>query len=212
MEHTMDKKGIFISIEGTDGSGKTTQIKRIEQYLKQKGYEVVLTREPGGTNISEKIRSIILDPENIEMGDITELLLYAASRAQLMSQIIKPAIDEGIIVICDRFIDSSYVYQGFGRGIPMDIVEGVNKIAIEGLLPDITFFFDIKPEIALSRRIAATGSDRIEKEKMDFHRRVYEGYQRLTELYPERIKSINADNDIESVFNNLRYWIDTLVK
>ena len=208
----MDKKGIFISVEGTDGSGKSTQIKRIEQYLKQKGHDVVLTREPGGTNISEKIRSIILDPENTEMGVVTELLLYAASRAQLMFQVIKPAISEGKIVICDRFIDSSFVYQGFGRGIPMDIVEGVNKVAIEGLFPDITFFFDINPEIALSRRIAATGSDRIEKEKMDFHWRVYGGYRKIASLYPERIKSINANNNIESVFSEMRDWIDTLIK
>lgn len=208
----MGKKGIFISVEGTDGSGKTTQIKRVEQYLKKKGHEVVLIREPGGTNISEKIRSIILDPENTEMGAVTELLLYAASRAQLMFQVIKPALNEGKVVICDRFIDSSIVYQGYGRGIPVDTVKGVNAIAIEGLLPDITFFFDITPEIALSRRIAATGTDRIEKEKMDFHRRVYEGYIKLAELYPERIKSINANCDIETVFNSVRYWIDALIK
>lgn len=205
------KKGLFITVEGTDGSGKTTQIRLIEEYLRHKGYKVVLTREPGGTNISEKIRSITLDAGNTEMGAITEMLLYASARAQLVSEVIKPAIDNGAIVICDRFIDSSLVYQGFGRGIDLEVVMTVNRVAMNGIFPDITLFFDISPQIALERRIAATGTDRIEKEKMDFHIRVYEGYKKVAQMYPERIKTINADGSIDNVFNDVTRFLDSIV-
>ncbi len=200
--------GRFITVEGTDGSGKTTQIKLMEQYLAQKGYTVVLTREPGGTNISEKIRSIILDPENREMGKIAEMLLYASARAQLVAQVIKPAVESGKIVICDRFIDSSHVYQGFGRGIDFKTIDDVNRAALDGIMPDITFFFDISPEIALQRRLDATGADRIEQEKMDFHMRVYSGYRNLASMYPERIKEIDSTRSINEIFQEVKTWLD----
>ena len=167
------KRGKFITVEGTDGSGKTTQIRLMEAYLNEKGHDVVLTREPGGTRISEKIREIILDLKNDEMGSTTEMLLYASARAQLVSQVIKPAIDSNKTVICDRFVDSSLVYQGFGRGIDIKIIEDINNSAINGVWPDITFFFELDPETALKRRMAETIPDRIEKEKIDFHKRVY---------------------------------------
>lgn len=201
------KEGFFITIEGTDGSGKSTQIGLIKKYLEGKGHDVVLTREPGGTNISEKIRNIILDTGNAEMGDMTEMLLYASARAQLVSEIIKPAVDGGKIVICDRFVDSSYAYQSFGRGIDLKVVEDTNRIAMNGVEPDITFFFDIDPEIAMKRRRNASVADRIEKEKMEFHRRVYEGYKRLIELYPERIKRIDAGLGIKEVFGQIEQWL-----
>ena len=204
------QRGLFITVEGTDGSGKTTQIMLMEAYLKQKGHEVVLTREPGGTRISEKIREIVLDPENDEMGITAEMLLYASARAQLVSQIIRPAIESGKTVICDRFVDSSFVYQGFGRGIDLKTIEEVNKLAIEGIWPDITFFFDIDPEVALRRRIAATTADRIEKEKIEFHKRVYSGYKKLSLLYPERIKMIDSNKSIEEISKEVVQWLSKL--
>lgn len=205
-------RGIFITIEGTDGSGKTTQIKLMEAYLKQRGFEVVLTREPGGTEISELIRGIILDVNNTKMGRITEMLLYAAARAQLVTEVIKPAIEAGKMVICDRFVDSSFVYQGFGRGIDFKIIEEVNKAALDGLEPNITFFFDIDPETALTRRISSTGADRIENEKMEFHLKVYSGYKRLVQLYPDRVKTIDSSRSIEDIFKDVQTWLDKLVE
>jgi len=207
----MIKHGLFITVEGTDGSGKTTQINMMKEYMQDRGYKVLVTREPGGTRISEMIRTIILDPQNSEMGIITEMLLYAAARAQLVSEIIKPAVLEGKIVICDRFVDSSYVYQGFGRGIGMETVKSVNSAAADGITPDITFFFDINPEVALSRRMASTGMDRIEKEKIDFHMRVYSGYKALAAMYPERIKTLDGSRSIEEIFNDVRNWLDILL-
>lgn len=199
---------MFISVEGTDGSGKTTQIRLMREYLESKGCQVVLIREPGGTKIGEKIRSIILDPENSEMGIITEMLLYASARAQLITQVIKPALESGSAVICDRFVDSSYVYQGFGRGIEMELIECINEAAVEGLMPDLTFFFDISPEIALKRRISESAADRIEKERMEFHMKVYEGYKNLAERYPERIKRIDSSRNIEDIAVDVRGWLD----
>ena len=172
-------KGLFITVEGVDGCGKTTQIKLMEKYLREKGINVVLAREPGGTDISEAIRSIILDARNTEMSYITEMLLYASARAQLVAQVIKPALNKGNVVICDRFIDSSYVYQGFGRGIELKTIEEVNRIAMDGIEPDITFFFDLRPEVALRRRIEASETDRMEKENIEFHNKVYSGYLKL---------------------------------
>lgn len=205
------KRGIFITIEGTDGSGKTTQIKLMEAYLKEKGFDVVLTREPGGTKISEHIRSLILDVNNSEMGRITEMLLYASARAQLVAEVIKPAITAGKMVICDRFVDSSYVYQGFGRGIEANIIEDVNRAALEGLEPDITFFFDVNPEIALKRRISSTGADRIESEKMEFHLSVYSGYKKLALLHPKRIKAIDSNRGVVEIFNDVQNFLDKLI-
>jgi dTMP kinase len=204
-------QGLFITVEGTDGSGKTTQIKMIESYLQEKGYAVIIAREPGGTKISEKIREIILDNENDEMSAITEMIMYAAARAQLVSEVIKPAIDSGKIVICDRFVDSSYVYQGCGRGIDLKEIVDVNRVALDGIEPDITFFFDISPKIALKRRREATGADRIEKEKMEFHMRVYEGYKKLALLYSDRIVAIESDREIEEIFEDVKEYIDELL-
>jgi len=204
------KKGFFITFEGLDGSGKTTQIKLLEEYIKSKGYEVVLTREPGGTDISEQIRTLILDTANTRMAPITEMMLYSAARAQLVAEVIKPAISNGKVVLCDRFVDSSYVYQGFGRGIDLKIVHDVNKIALNGIEPDITFFFDIDPQNSLKRRFNATAGDRIESESIEFHTKVYNGYKKLSELYPERIKVIDCMRSIDEIFADLKKWIDIM--
>jgi len=204
-------RGYFITVEGTDGAGKTTQIKLIEDYLKSKNKSVVVTREPGGTNIGEKIRDILLDSQNSEMGIITEMLLYASARAQLVSEVIRPAIEEGKVVICDRFVDSSYVYQGFGRGIDLKIITDVNRVALDGLLPDITLFFDINPVDALRRRSNSSELDRIEKEKMDFHKRVYNGYKKLAMLYSDRINCIDSNRSVEEIFVDVKACIDELM-
>jgi dTMP kinase len=205
------KKGMFITVEGTDGSGKSTQIEMMKKYISSKGIDVVLTREPGGTTISEKIRSIILDPENIKMADMTELLLYAASRAQLVDEIIRPAIEKGKTVIADRFIDSSYVYQGFGRGMDLKIIETVNKTAVDGILPNLTLFFDISPEVALRRRTELSDPDRIEKEEMDFHMRVYNGYIKLASDNPQRIVTIDSNRDVEAIAADVRKIVDSVI-
>ncbi len=201
-------RGLFVTVEGTDGSGKTTQITKMREHLTSMGCEVLLTREPGGTRISENIRSIILDPEYTEMSDTAELLLYSAARAQLVEQVIRPAIEKNVTVICDRYVDSFYAYQGFGRGIALDRLENVTNIAISGLMPDITFFLDLDPEIGLKRRMESTGSDRIENELMDFHRKVYGGYRELAKRFPERIKTIDASRSEAEVWRDIRRQLE----
>lgn len=202
------KRGLFITAEGTDGSGKTTQIMNMMAHLNTLGCEVLLTREPGGTRISENIRSIILDPAYTEMSDNTELLLYSAARAQLVEQVIRPSTEKNVTVICDRYIDSFYAYQGFGRGVSLELLENITNIAINGIMPDITFFFDLDPEIGLKRRIEATGCDRIENEVMDFHRRVYNGYKELARRCPDRIKTIDASKPLEEVWKDVRKQLE----
>lgn len=205
------KQSLFITAEGTDGSGKTTQIGIMTDYLKQKGHNVLLTREPGGTKISEKVRAILLDPNNAEMDIMAEVLLYAAARAQLVHEVIKPSLKKGITVICDRFADSSYAYQGFGRGVPLGTLEYINNAALNGLNPDITFFFDLNPEIALRRRLDTSDADRIEREKIEFHMKVYRGYKELAALHPGRIKAINSSMGIDEVAGQVRAYIDQIL-
>ncbi|MCQ2546514.1 MAG: dTMP kinase [Clostridia bacterium] len=193
------KKGLFITFEGGDGSGKSTQIGILRDRLAESGYDVLLTREPGGTKISEKIRSIILDKENSEMDDMTEAMLYASARAQLVSEVIRPAVEEGKIVICDRFIDSSIAYQAYGRGLG-DAVAVINSYAIGECMPDMTVLLKVNPEIG-SRRISERNEDRdrIELASEQFHKKVYEGYLDLEKRYPERIVGIEADRTIEEI-------------
>lgn len=206
------KRGLFITVEGTDGSGKTTQIGFINDYFKNAGYDVLLTREPGGTRVSEKVRSIVLEPDHTEMGNITEFLLYSAARAQLVHEVIKPSLEKGMIVVCDRYVDSSYAYQGYGRGLDLKALESISDFAVGGLIPDMTFFFDMDPETALKRRFASTQSDRIENERLEFHRRVHSGYVKLAEKYPERIKRIYAGDSAESIWAKVRVILDKIPK
>lgn len=202
------KRGLFITVEGNDGSGKTTQIERIKTHLSSLGFNVILTREPGGTRISEDIRSIILNPEFTEMSNTAELLLYSAARAQLVDQLIKPSLERCVTVICDRYVDSFYAYQGFGRGTEFKLLENVTKIAVSGTMPDITFFLDLAPEIGLKRRLAATGKDRIENEVLDFHKKVHAGFKALANKYPKRIKCIDASKPEEEVWEDIRRQLD----
>ena len=191
------REGYFISFEGGDGSGKSTQIQILREFLEERGYDVILTREPGGTPISEKIRSIILDKANSEMDDMTEALLYAAARAQLVSQIIRPALEEGKVVICDRFVDSSMAYQAYARGLG-DSVKTINAFAVGDCMPDLTILLKVNTQVG-SSRIGNRERDRIELASSDFHKKVYEGYLQLEKLYPERIVGIDAADTIENI-------------
>lgn len=202
------KRGLFVTVEGTDGCGKTTQITNIVDYLSSLGCRVILTREPGGTRISENIRSIILDPAFTEMHSITELMLYSAARAQLVEQVIKPAIANCETVICDRYVDSFYAYQGYGRGLDMEMLKQITSLAINNTMPDITFFFDLDPEIGLRRRMNAANGDRIENEQIEFHRRVYCGYRQLAKENPDRIKTIDASRSVDEVWEDVRRQLD----
>ncbi|MGN0497350.1 MAG: dTMP kinase [Lachnospiraceae bacterium] len=192
-------EGIFITMEGPDGSGKTTQIELLKKYLESKGYDIVITREPGGTAISEAIREIILNPDYKEMSHMTELLLYAAARAQLVNQVIKPALEEGKAVICDRFVESSAVYQGIGRGLGVETVYEVNSYALGDVKPKLTIFMDLDAEEGIKRKKNQTELDRMEMEDLSFHKRVVEGYRQLADLYPERIVPISATLPIEEI-------------
>lgn len=195
--------GIFITMEGPDGSGKSTQINQLKSYLSNKGYDIILAREPGGTRISEKIREVILDKNNAEMGDMTELLLYAAARAQLVSEVIKPALDKGQAVICDRFVDSSAVYQGIARDLGVDTVYAVNNYALNGIVPDITFLLDLSAEEGIKRKTKQAELDRLELQSLEFHQKVVQGYRQLADLNSNRIVKIDATLSIDEIFQKM---------
>ena len=205
-------KGTFISVEGTDGAGKSTQINLIKKYFNDNNIEAVFLREPGGTQIGEKIRSVILDPKNIKMSAKSEALLYAASRAQLAYEVIIPAVKNGKTVVCDRFFDSSIAYQGYGRGLGYDMVFNINKYALDGLEPDITLFFDLPPEKGILRKKEQKSFDRMEMENMDFHNKVYKGYMELCQRFPERIKRIDASLTVEEVFEKVKSLLSEVIK
>ena len=202
-------KGIFIVLEGPDGSGKSTMAKKIGDYYRNKGREIEFTREPGGTKISEKIRDLILDNNNTEMNYRTEALLYAAARAQLVSEKIKPWLNEGKIVISERYVYSSLVYQGIGRGLGVDEVKKINDFAIAGLKPDMVLLLDVNPKKGLKRKLNINGGDRLENEHVSFHMDVYEGYKKLTQDFPE-IKVINAERNIDEIFNEIKEIINSI--
>ena len=190
-------KGCFITFEGIDGSGKSTQISLLEKKLRDAGYDVLLTREPGGTEIGEKIRSIILDPSNEEMDQMTEAYLYASSRAQLVRQVIVPAVNEGRIVICDRFVDSSIAYQAYGRQMG-ETIELLNSFAVGECLPDITFLLRIEPENTRSR-MEGRELYRIEMASDDFHYRTFLGYDQIAAANPDRVVVIDGRDSVEHI-------------
>lgn len=192
-------KGLFITFEGPDGSGKTSVATAVCERLKQLGYEVVHTREPGGIEISEEIRNIILDPKNTAMDARTEALLYAASRRQHLVEKVFPAMKEGKIVICERFLDSSLAYQGYGRQLGFDEVLSINLFAIENTYPDMTIYLDVDEEIGLSRLANRSFKDRLDQESIDFHHRVSEGYREVLKRFADRIKIVDASKDKETV-------------
>ncbi|MBQ7642673.1 MAG: dTMP kinase [Clostridia bacterium] len=197
-----NKRGFFVTLEGCEGSGKSTQIRLLENYMKELGCDCVFTREPGGTEISEKLREIILDGKNCEMTDETEALLYAAARVQLVKQKIIPYIEQGKIVICDRFIDSSFAYQAYARGLGYEAIAAINSFVVENRMPDLTVFYDISPDAAFARKGGADAGDRLEQSGIEFHRRVYKGYKELAQRFPDRIKCVDASLSPEEVFKS----------
>ncbi len=194
--------GFFISFEGCEGSGKTTQAEMLRSYFEEKGVDVILTREPGGTRTGNLIRQILLDPELEELTPITEALLFAANRAQVVIEVIKPALDQGIVVISDRFTDSSLAYQGVGRGLGLEAVKNLNEWATGGLEPNVTFYLDISYEDSLSRRNAEI-ADRIEMEPKIFHENVRQAYAMLARIYPARIVTLDARSSPEDIHSRV---------
>jgi dTMP kinase len=199
------QRSLFITFEGGEGAGKTSVLKKIGERLQEKQLNVLLTREPGGIEIAEKIRSVILDPSHTAMHERTEALLYAAARSQHFYEKVIPALENGQHVLCDRFIDSSLAYQGHARGIGIDDVLAINEFAIGKRMPDVTIFFDIAPEKGLAR-IQATRADeinRLDVEGLAFHKKVYEGYEIVMNRYPGRFKVVNADQALEQVIDDV---------
>ena len=192
-------RGAFLSMEGPDGSGKGTQLEKLADLLDRYGFEVVRTREPGGTPIGEKIRQILLDRENTGMADETEALLYAASRAQHVREVIRPAVKAGKVVLCDRFVDSSAAYQGGGRRMGVDRILQINEAAVDGTMPDLTVYLDIDHRKAMARRCAASVPDRMEMEAESFHARVEDGYHQLIAKDPGRFAVVNAEGTREEI-------------
>jgi dTMP kinase len=197
-------KGIFITFEGGEGAGKTTQIAKLAHAFEAAGHKVVVTREPGGSRIANRIRSLLLDREMKGLVALAELLLYEASRAQHVSDVIGPAIAAGKVVICDRFADSSLVYQGAARGISAPLVKKLNQIATGGLKPDLTFVMDLDPRIGLARVGARGVLDRLEKEALSFHQAVRRGYLNLIKAEPRRCKRIDASRSRDAIHEQIR--------
>ena len=207
-------RGKFIVFEGGDGSGKSTALEKIYDFLVENGIECIKTREPGGIKISEDIRNIILDTKNTEMDRKTEALLYAAARRQHLVEKVIPELEKGKIVLCDRFIYSSLAYQGYARGIPVDEIFQINKFAIGEYMPDLNIFFDISPEIGLSRiqKNKDREVNRLDLEKLDFHNRVRDGYYKLVEKNKENFAIIDAEKSIDEVFNETKDIIMSFIK
>jgi dTMP kinase len=198
----------FVSFEGIDFSGKTTQIDLLKTWLEQENEKVVIFREPGGTAISEQIRHLLLDKNHPEMTDICEIFLYSAARNQLIQEKIIPALAAGNFVIADRYVDSTTAYQGFGRKIAKKLINHINIAATASLMPATTFILDLAPEQIVSRRKSRNREDdRLETAGLDFFKRVYKGYHKIAELEPERVKLIDASRPVETIFNEIREFI-----
>lgn len=195
-------KSAFITVEGVDGSGKTTQVRLLREYLDQEGVPYVFVREPGGTRVGEQIRPIILSPDNPEMTPETEALLYAAARAQLVREVILPALWSDKTVLCDRFVDSSLCYQGHGAGLDLEFVREINRVASAGLRPELTILFDLPPEEGERRR--GNPGDRIERRDPSYHQRVRQCYLDLARVEPHRITVIDARQTVEEIHRQVR--------
>lgn len=199
----MSSRGLFITVEGIDGCGKSTQARLIAAALEAAGHDVLRLREPGGVKISEQIRAILLDPANAEMGDVCELLLYEAARAQLVHQVIRPALAAGKTVVCDRFYDSTTAYQAFADGLDRNMVSQANELAVDGCRPDLTLVFDLPVEDALRRRSGREAEDRLELKGMEFQERVAAGFRAVAADEPDRAKLIDAGGSIAEVFSGV---------
>ncbi|MEE8392024.1 MAG: dTMP kinase [Anaerolineae bacterium] len=199
---------MFITFEGPDGSGKTTQIRLLVDWLREQDHEVIVTREPGGTDIGDQIRDVLHDPDNIAMDARTEILLYSASRAQLVTQLIRPVLAAGKIVISDRYADSTLSYQGYGRGLDLETLRIITTFATDNLTPDLTFYLDITPEKGLQRRrLGGDEWNRLDAEALEFHQQVRAGYLELIKQEPERWAVINAARPVEEVQAEIRAMV-----
>lgn len=212
----MDQKdrGIFITLEGGEGSGKTTVLQHLALFLEECGIVYMTTREPGGIDIAEQIRSLILNPANTAMDGRTEALLYAAARRQHLVEKVLPALKQGIVVLCDRYIDSSLAYQGHARGLGIEEVLSINSFATSGQMPDVTFYMDVEPEVGLARIAAGQGREinRLDMEGIDFHTKVREGYLKVANRYPGRIKIIDASGSKEEVAEAIKREVIAVLK
>ena len=208
---------LFITFEGVEGSGKTTQIRRLERYLTRKGIPCKVTREPGGAPISEKVRKILLDPDHEEIIPLSELLLYEAARAQHVKEVIEPLLKKGVIVLCDRFSDATTAYQGFGRKLNLGLVEKLNRLSTQGRKPDVTLLLDCPSDVGLRRavhrnqQLRKSKEERFEREKIQFHHRVRRGYLSLAKKYPRRLKVIDTREGEDKTFEKIRKIVDTLI-
>jgi len=200
--------GHFITFEGVEGCGKTTQIDLLKTHLESKGYNVLVTREPGGVPIAEAIRAVLLDTHHDTMSPIAELLLYEAARAQIVEEVIRPALESGRIVLCDRFADSTTAYQGAGRGLPMEEIERLHHLATRGVWPDLTFVLDLPVEQGLERARVRGRADRMEQQSLEFHRRVRLGFLEIAALEPRRITVIAGNQPIEAIAAEIRGRVD----
>lgn len=206
-------RGFFITLEGIDGSGKSTQIARLAQWIEGQGYPVTVTREPGGTPVGESIRQILLDVDNGQITPMTEMLLFAAARAQHVTQVIAPALDAGYVVLCDRFLDSSIAYQASARGLKEEDVLAVNLLAVQGVMPDLTLFLDIDPEEGFKRQLARSdAANRLDRENIAFYRQVRAGFLSLMERDPGRIVQIDGGRAEDLVFADACRAITRLLK
>jgi len=204
--------GLFITFEGTDGAGKSTQIRFLNEYLLSKGFQTHVTREPGGCAISEAIREILLDRKNAQMDARTEALLYAAARAQHIKEVVLPAVAAGKIVLCDRFIDSSYAYQGFGRELGLQNVMAINEFAIGRYMPDKTFFLYLPPDKAFSRMNENKVHDRLESAGEDFHYRVFQGFLAIAQIFSDRIVSIDVKGTKQETHALIKQAMDEVLQ
>jgi dTMP kinase len=206
----MDMKGLFITLEGIDFSGKTTQARKLASYLRENGYGVLLIREPGGDRVSEKIRKILLSEKNAGMSELAELLLYEASRAQLTQKMILPALREGKVVVCDRYYDSTLAYQGYGRGLDKKIITYLNHIATLGLSPDLTILIDVPVKVSLQRKVKnKRKEDRLEKERIEFHKKIREGYLKIARQNKTRIKVVDGTGDVFATWQKVKRVVDS---
>ena len=206
--------GLFITFEGPEGAGKTTILQAATDQLKKNGYSVLATREPGGIEISERIREVILNPSHTAMDPKTEALLYAAARRQHLVEKVKPALEEGKIVLCDRFIDSSLAYQGYARGLGIDEVYSVNRFAIGSMMPNVTIYFDIDPEEGMKRINLnhAREKNRLDLEKLHFHQLVQKGYEEVMNRFPGRFRIVDASQNVEHVLKRVNNIIEEALK
>ena len=208
---------LFISFEGVEGSGKTTQIRRLERYLVRKGIPCKVTREPGGPPISEKVRKILLNPDHQEMAPLSELLLYEAARVQHLKDVIEPILKKGGVVLCDRFSDATIAYQGFGRKLDLELIKRLNQLATQGRKPDVTFLLDCPSGLGLKRAVQRnqrqrkTKEERFEREKIQFHQRVRRGYRWIAKEEPQRVKVIDTREGVDKSFEKIQRIVDELI-